>query len=161
MGGIKHNLSSALKINIRPMQWTDSELGQMLEIEALCFNRYDAYTLEDFRRWFGYNPDLCLVAEIDRQVAGNIISRILKDKAALASMAIHPDYRRHGIGEALLDETIRRVKTYHVGCIDLEVRETNIIGRRFWEKMEFLVIGSQPGFYEDGETALLMRKTII
>jgi ribosomal-protein-alanine N-acetyltransferase len=110
--------------------------------------------------WLGYTPDLCLVAEIDGRIAGDMISRIMNDKAELASLAIHPDFRRRGVGSALLEETIRRVKYHGIGYIDLEVRKTNLAGFRFWEKMGFTLIGEQPGFYDDGEAALQMRKII-
>jgi len=158
--GTDKNLPAAEDIKVRQLEWTAPELEQILEIDALCFNKYDAYTLEDYRRWFSYNPDLCLVAEIDGQVAGDMISRILDEKAELASLATHPAYRRRGVGSALLDETVRRVKAYGIGHIDLEVRKTNLAGLSFWKEMGFVVIGEQPGFYGDGEDALVMRKTI-
>jgi ribosomal-protein-alanine N-acetyltransferase len=148
------------KISVRQLRWTESDLSQILEIEKSSFNHFDAYTREDFRRWYGHNPDLCVVAEIDGCIAGYMISRILPDKAELASLAIHPTYRRRGVGSALLDYTVARIKSYNVNCIDLEVRKTNLDGFRFWKKMGFILMGEQPGFYEDGETAFQMSKTI-
>ena len=151
---------TAQKIIIRQLEWTDSELEQILEIDALCFNKYDAYTLEDYRRWYGFNPDLCLVAVIDGRVAGDVISRIVEGRAELASMATHPSYRRRGVAEALLAETVKRIKARGIPQIDIEVRKTNFIGLSFWKKMGFEVIGEQSGFYGDGEDALQMRKII-
>ncbi|MDP2966541.1 MAG: N-acetyltransferase [Pelolinea sp.] len=148
------------KIAIRQLTLSESDLNQIVKIENLSFNKYDAYHKDDFRRWLGYTPDLCLVAEIEDCIAGDMISRILDDKAELASLAIHPDFRRRGVGSVLLEETIRRVKAYGIDHIDLEVRKTNLAGFRFWKKMGFVLIGVQPGFYDDGETALQMRKTI-
>jgi [ribosomal protein S18]-alanine N-acetyltransferase len=148
------------KIIIRQLEWTGPELEQILEIDALCFNKYDAYTLEDYRRWYDYNPDLCLVAVIDNRIAGDVISRIVEGKAELASMATHPSYRRRGVAFALLKESIKRVKDYGIGYIEIEVRKTNFNGLSFWEEMGFTSIGEKPGFYGDGETALHMRKTI-
>ena len=148
------------QITIRQLTLSWSCLNQIVEIEKLSFNKYDAYNKDDFRRWLGYNPDLCLVAEIDGRIAGDMISRILDDKAELASLAIHPTYRRREVGSALLEETVSRVKAYGVDHIDLEVRETNLDGFRFWKKMGFMLMGKQPGYYKDGETALQMRKYI-
>ena len=96
---------SERKILIRQLEWSDAELEQILEIDALCFNRYDAYTIDDYRRWYGYNPDLCLVAEIDGRIAGDMLTKIVGERAELGSMATHPDFRRLGVGRALLDET--------------------------------------------------------
>ena len=148
------------QITIKQLTLSESDLNQIIEIEKLSFNTFDAYKKDDFQRWLGYNPDLCLVAEIDSRIVGDMISRILNDKAELASLAIHPTFRRCKVGSALLEETIRRVKAYRIDHIDLEVRKTNLDGFRFWKKMGFILMGEQPGFYEDGETALQMRKNI-
>ena len=148
------------KIAIRQLTLNESDLNQIVEIENISFNKVDAYNKADFQRWLGYTPDLCLVAEIDGCIVGDIISRILADKAELASLAIHPAYRRHGVGAALIDEAVKRVKAYGIDHIDLEVRKTNRAGLRFWKKTGFVLMGEQPGFYEDGETALQMRKFI-
>ena len=148
------------KLTIRQLSLSETDLDQVVEIETLSFNKFDAYSSDDFRRWLGYTPDLCLAAETDGRITGDMISRILDKKAELASLAILPAYRRRGVGSALLEETIRRVKAYGIDHIDLEVRKTNLAGLRFWKKMGFVLIGEQPGFYEDGETALKMRKSI-
>ena len=150
----------AEKITIRPLEWNDPELDQVMEIDALCFNEYDAYTLEDYQRWFNYDPDLCLVAVIGDRIAGDVISRIVDGRAELASMATHPSYQRRGVAEALLAETVRRIKARGIPQIDIEVRKTNFIGLSFWKKMGFEIIGEHPAFYGDGEDAWQMRKII-
>jgi Acetyltransferases len=85
-------------VTIRPLQDEENDLRQVVEIENLSFSADDAYTPADFRRWLGYNPEFCLVAEIDGRIVGDMICRILRYKLDLASCAIHPDYRRCGIG---------------------------------------------------------------
>ncbi len=156
----KKALTPRDRINIRPLKWMDAELDQILEIDALCFNKYDAYTLEDYQRWFSYNPDLCLVAVIGGRIAGDVISRIVDGRAELASMATHPSYRRRGVAEALLAETVRRIKSRGISQIDIEVRKTNFVGLSFWKKMSFEIIGEKPSFYADGEDAFNMRKIL-
>ena len=157
---IKKLSHKTLKIHVRQLESVDSDINRVIEIENLSFNQFDGYIKTDFMRWLGFNPNLCLVAEIGGQIAGDIISRILDDKVELASLAIHPDYRRQGVGAALMEETARRARAYGIGAIDLEVRKTNTAGINFWIKMGFSPVGEQPGFYEDGETALQMRKNL-
>ena len=91
---------------------------------------------------------------------GCMISRIVEDRLDLASLAIHPDYRRRGIGSALLTYTITHMKKQGINHIELEVRKTNASAIAFWQKLGFVLFGSLPGFYEDGEDALRMRKTV-
>ncbi len=150
----------AQKIAIRPLEWKEPELDQILEIDALCFNEFDAYTLEDYRRWFSYDPELCLVAVVGDRIAGDVISRIVDGRAELASMATHPSYRRRGVAQGLLAESVRRIKLRGISQIDIEVRKTNFIGQSFWKKMGFEIVGEKPGFYGDGEDALHMIKVL-
>jgi ribosomal-protein-alanine N-acetyltransferase len=148
------------EITIRQLAWQETELQQILEIESSVFNTFDAYQLEDFERWYYYNPDLCLVAEVGGHIAGYVITRILPRHGDLASLAIHPDYHRLGVGSALFEETVTRVKAYGKKKITIEVRKTNVSGLAFWKKMGFITFGRQPDFYEDGAEAILMKKIL-
>ena len=156
----KKELKARSEITIRQLEWQDTDIEQILEIDALCFNSYDAYTLEDYRRRFKANPDLCLVAEIGGRIAGDMLSSVIEGKAELNSMATHPDYRRCGVGAALLDETVRLVRAYDMRFIELQVRKSNSDGLAFWQKMGFVIIEELPGFYPDGEDGWLMSKSI-
>src|ERR1035437_489089 len=147
-------------IQVRQLAWEDSDIDQILEIERSSFNNYDAYSLDDFKRWYHYNPDLCIVAEVNGRIAGYVISRILPGIGDLASLAVNPAYRRCGIGTALLDAIERRVKEYGVNEIHLEVRKTNLTGLAFWQNMGFVPFGTLPDFYEDGDDAVRMRKIL-
>lgn len=135
-------------------------LSQILAIERSSFNHYDAYNPADFKRWVAYNPHLCWMAISGQRVAGYVISRALPDTLDLASLAVHPDYRRCGVGAALLDRTILQMGKYGVNRIELEVRRSNRAAIDFWQKLGFVPFGELPGFYGDGEGALRMRKTI-
>ncbi len=77
-------------IHVRRLAWEKADIDQILEIENSSFNRFDAYSLADFERWFHYNPDLCIVAEVDGRIAVTLISRILPGIGDLASLAIGP-----------------------------------------------------------------------
>lgn len=153
-------MMSEEKIIVKQLVWEEESLRQILEIENSSFNKFDAYSLEDFKRWYGFNPDLCVVAEIEDRIVGCMISRIVEDRLDLASLAIHPTYRRRGIGSALLSYTITHMKKQGINQIELEVRKTNASAIAFWQKLGFVLFGSLPGFYEDGEDALRMRKTV-
>lgn len=148
------------KVTIRQLVWEESDLHQILEIENASFNKDDAYSLEDFERWYSYNPDFCIVAEIEGKIVGNMICRIQRYSLDLASCAVHPDYRRSGIGSLLLNETEITSRKFGIRKIYLEVRKSNTVGQAFWQKMGFEVLDILPGFYVDGEEALRMRKSI-
>jgi ribosomal protein S18 acetylase RimI-like enzyme len=58
----------------------------------------------------------------------------------------------------LFEAVEQRIKAYGVSEITLEVRQTNPAGLAFWQKQGFVPFGTLPGFYEDGEDAVRMRK---
>ena len=149
------------RIVIRPLLWRESDLKQILEIENTSFNQYDAYTREDFFRFFSQNPDLCLVAEIGNQITGDLIARKMEKYLDLVSFAIHPSFRRMGIGNKLFLEIIQKCKIFNLNRIELEVRKSNATGLSFWEKMRFYNTGVMASFYEDGEDALKLCMRII
>ena len=148
------------KVVIKQLDWEQANLDQILEIENSSFEKVDAFTLEDFEFWYSFNPDFCLVAEIDGRIVGDIFCRIQRYKLELASLAIHPDYRRSGIGSMLINEVATQARMFAIRKIGLEVRETNSSALAFWQKMGFSITGSQPNYYADGGTALQMIKDI-
>lgn len=151
---------SASAVNIRRLS-AEVDLERLLEIENSAFNRYDAYTRDDFVRWLGYTPDLCFAAEIDGRMVGYSLMRIQKGVGDLASLAIDPAYRRHRVGQALLAAMEQGVRAHGCSVITLEVRPSNSSGHAFWCAQGFTPFGRWPHFYEDGEDAIGMRKKIV
>jgi ribosomal-protein-alanine N-acetyltransferase len=82
---------------------------------------------------------------------------VMVDEAHVTTFAVHPRYRRQGIGEklllALLDLSIER----HAREATLEVRLSNLPARRLYEKYGFRPVGIRPRYYTDnGEDGLIM-----
>jgi len=75
----------------------------------------------------------------------------------LISIAVLEPYRGRGIGSALLRETIRVMKeVYDVESIYLEVRVSNNVAIRLYEKYGFIKMRRIEGYYTDGEDAYVM-----
>jgi ribosomal-protein-alanine N-acetyltransferase len=147
-------------VQIRQLAWEKSDLDQIMQIEWASFNQYDAYSLGDFERWLHYTPDLCLGVAVDSRLGGYVISRALRGYADLASLAIAPEFRQHGLGAALMQATEQKVKDHSLGEIHLEVRKANLAGLAFWAKMGFIAVGTLARFYGDGEDAIQMMKKL-
>lgn len=56
-------------------------------------------------------------------------------------MCVHQDYRKKGIGSALLDTAIKAARDYGLERIELEVYTSNATAIRMYEKSGFLVEG--------------------
>src|SRR5689334_15515591 len=59
---------------------------------------------------------------------------IIMDEAHITTLGVHPDYRRHGIGERLLTALLERAAASGVRRATLEVRETNRAAQALYAK---------------------------
>ncbi|MBQ6820065.1 MAG: ribosomal protein S18-alanine N-acetyltransferase [Clostridium sp.] len=86
---------------------------------------------------------------------------IIVGEAEITNIAIHPNYRKLGIGGGLLSALIKLCKDSKCSLINLEVRESNIPAQKLYKKFGFIVNGTRKGYYLDtGENAILMQLLI-
>jgi len=97
------------------------------------------------------------VAESDGRVVAMLVMWLIVDEAHIATLATHPDFRRHGIGEQLLLQSLKAARTEGAKLAFLEVREGNRAAQGMYSKHRFEVTGRRPRYYKDNqEDALLM-----
>ena len=77
----------------------------------------------------------------------------------MMNVAVHPDYRRRGIGERLITELISQLKGMGNECLTLEVRASNHGAIALYEKLGFTEVGRRKNYYRNPrEDALILRK---
>ncbi len=83
---------------------------------------------------------------------------LVAGEAHISTLAIHPQQRGHGYGELLLAALTRRALERKASLVVLEVRESNSVARRLYEKYGFRLCGIKGGYYREGnEDACDMR----
>jgi len=155
---LKETLSSA-RVNIRPMELRD--VPRVREIDLASFSL--PWPERSFRFEITENPASRLwVAEVqtpDGQhvVVGMIVMWQVLDEAHIGTFAIHPAYRRQGIGCRLLAESLLEVYEMGVCQCYLEVRRSNLAAQNLYKKFGFKITSVRNGYYRDnGEDALIM-----
>lgn len=103
----------------------------------------------------------CWVAEtkLDQQtrVIGSSVIWIILDEAHIATLAVDPLYRGHGIGRRLLAAGL--IDAYQFGARKafLEARKNNQDALHLYYGFGFNAVGIRPGYYPDNhEDALLL-----
>lgn len=110
----------------------------------------------------GWLPDIyagqpAWVAEADGKPVAFLIARTAADEMEILNLAVDPAQRRCGVGSGLLDAALTYGRLAGSRRVFLEVRESNLAARRFYQKHGFTVLGERPGYYGDPtENALLM-----
>ena len=101
-------------------------------------------------------PTPALEAEL-RSIIGYAGLWLMTDEAHITTIAVDPDFQGHGIGELLLVALIDRAKQIGARWLTLEVRVTNDVAQRLYEKYTFKEMGIRRRYYSDnGEDALVM-----
>ena len=85
----------------------------------------------------------------DQRIVGAIGFHHHVDHIDLMAIAIHPDYRGEAIGERLLHHLHTYAQTHQVATIALEVRESNLIARNFYEKHGYTIDRLRTGYYQN------------
>lgn len=94
--------------------------------------------------------------ELRRPVVGYGGMQVILDEGHITTLAVHPDYRRRGIGAWLLLNLVERARERGVVRLTLEVRVSNHGAQRLYEAFGFRVEGRRLRYYGDGEDAWIM-----
>ena len=79
--------------------------------------------------------------------------------ADMMNVAVHPDFRRKGIAEALVNTLVEELKAIDSHCLMLEVRASNVPAISLYEKLGFREVGRRKNYYRNPrEDALILRK---
>jgi ribosomal-protein-alanine N-acetyltransferase len=159
-----------LQETFRLRKFALNDLQSAMRINRVCLpeNYTDFFFVDLYRRF----PETFLVAEENGDVAGYIMCRVevglanlglsgLVKKGHVVSVAVLPEHRRKGVGEALVKEAMNAMKVqYNAKQCYLEVRETNEPAINLYKKLGFEIARTVNGYYTDGESAHVMTKKL-
>ena len=90
-------------------------------------------------------------------LAGYVCFWNVAGEAQILNLAVHPRYRRRGVGRALLVHALKLAGEEGARQAVLEVRRGNSAARRLYESVGFKQWGERPGYYGVvKEAAILM-----
>ncbi len=138
----------------------EEDISAVVEIENLCYpNPWREMT---FRGELYNQPvsfPFVMVHKYQRRIIGYVIFWCIKDRAMINNIAVHPDFRRMGIAEAVMRQVLDQIRKAKAGLVTLEVRPSNIAARSLYKKLGFEVLGIRENYYHDPpEDALIMGK---
>ena len=134
-----------------------THVPQVAELERICFA--DPWSEKSVASELDNKWALWLVAREDETVVGYIGSQTAVDETDVMNVAVHPDYRRRGIAEALIVELVAELKQRGSHALMLEVRSSNAPAIALYEKLGFQQVGCRKNYYRNPkEDALILRK---
>ncbi|WP_188207153.1 ribosomal protein S18-alanine N-acetyltransferase [Alkalibacillus aidingensis] len=141
------------EIKVRPMVIGDIEDVMVVELTSFKspWQKQD-FIFDLLKNKFSYY----LVLENNQKVVGYCGVWIVVDSAQITNIAIHPDERGHKYGEYLFKETLKLAKFEGAQELTLEVRESNQVAQKMYQKFGLEVVGRREKYYKDQEDALVM-----
>ena len=135
----------------------ECHVSAVAALETICFS--DPWSENSVSSELKNKLSLWLVAEENGTVAGYIGSQTCGEESDVMNVAVHPDFRRRGIAEALVNALVADLKAIGSHCLTLEVRASNVPAIALYEKMGFSEIGRRKNYYRNPrEDALILRK---
>ena len=130
-------------------------IRQIEEIERDCFSR--PWTAEQLKSQRRDEQHEFIAAVSDGRVLGYVGLMYVLDEGYISNVAVHPDARRQGIGDALIDVLAAKAAELELAFLTLEVRESNAPAIALYAKHGFHPVGKRKNYYDaPKEDAVLM-----
>lgn len=129
-----------------------SDIEAVAAIERTVFS--DAWSEADIALHIGSAHLSLLVFVEDGRVAGYLLGSHIPPEGEIYRVAVHPEYRRRGIGRLLCEAFLARAEQCY-----LEVRRSNLPARALYEALGFVLTGERKNYYKNPtEDACLYRR---
>lgn len=146
--------TGAAAFRLRPL--TETDLDRVMEIERSCFST--PWKDTTFRGLLRRTDTDLVGAERERRLVGYAVSWTVVDQSELGNVAVAAEARGAGIGRALVEAIVERVRARGSRECFLEVRESNLVAQGLYRDMGFEVVGRRKAYYAlPTEDALVMR----
>jgi ribosomal-protein-alanine N-acetyltransferase len=142
-----------------------SDIDQVHEIERLCFiTPWPTYAFEQElrgNRLARYVVARSATAEGER-VVGFAGLWLMVDEGHITTFAVHPDWRRQGVGARMLLRLIDIAAELGATRMTLEVRVGNQAAQELYRRFGFAIAGTRVRYYtDDGEDAFVMTTPVL
>jgi ribosomal-protein-alanine N-acetyltransferase len=134
------------------------DLEQIYIIELLSFK--NPYPKHLFNAFLNNSSIVFLVCLSCEKLIGYVAASFKNRTGHILSLAVHPKFRRKGVGSTLLKKVLFIMKKMNVLFVELEVNESNTPAINFYKKHEFKFVKKIKKYYEDGSNALLFYKNL-
>ena len=137
-------------------QLTSEDIERILSIEKLSFSL--PWSKKAYINELGHNRLAYYygIFDLDKLIAFGGYWLII-DEGHISNVAVHPDYRHQGAGQALMRYIMVQCQAQGAKKVTLDVRKYNYPAISLYKKLGFEIAGIRPHYYDDPkEDAVIM-----
>lgn len=143
----------------RPWVFSDmtaEDLPEVLGIERASFTNpwSGALFLQELQVGFSR---IIVARCAGERLAGYLCRWFVADEVHILNVAVDPRLRGQGVGSSLMGEALKEARAGRAVAVTLEVRRSNVAGRRLYDSFGFEEVGARPNYYGRGEDAIILR----
>lgn len=99
------------------------------------------------------------IAELDGNLVGFAAGSVKDDiRGHLSAIYVEELYRRHGIGQKLIESLENKFRRENFRKMTLEVKEDNYNAILFYERNDFICIGKKPRYYGTKDALFYLKE---
>jgi ribosomal-protein-alanine N-acetyltransferase len=131
------------------------DIDQIVDIENVSFP--SPWPKQIFEREIEAPNSYKRVIRFSGSVVAYIVTWTIHDEVHILNIAVHPDFRKIGLGEMLLRDCLGFSSKQGLKIVVLEVRTSNNSAIKLYEKIGFKTLRVRKKYYSDtGEDAYVM-----
>lgn len=126
----------------------EEDLPTVRAIETMSFS--NPWSEDTFRGEIQNTPvsfPLVVVRRPGDEVVGYIVYWQIRDDVQVNNIAVHPECRGQGLGEAVMRFAIAKVRAAGAEFMTLEVRQSNTAAVTLYKKLGFEILGTRKNYY--------------
>lgn len=136
------------RLELRPIGALDLDHAARLHREAFAALGERPWTRRDMAELLASPSAGGLFARVNGEEAGLVLWRTTADEAELLTLAVRADRRRLGVGRALVQAVIERVRQRGGRVLFLEVGIDNPPARSLYTQAGFTEVGRRAAYYK-------------
>jgi len=137
---------------------TVDDVDELYLIETICF-RERRFQREHIL-WILHHPNAATYIDRNERTRGTLMLLLEGAVCRVLSLAVHPAYRRQGIGRALMALSEDYAVAHGATIVKLEVSTKNAVAIDFYKSLGYENTGFLSNYYSWGEDAHSMSKNV-
>jgi ribosomal-protein-alanine N-acetyltransferase len=151
--------------------YTAADLVALHALDAVCFPPDIAYTRHELKHFLEHPGAFSRVAEMRGDIVGFAITRSVRrriERLGRIAAAVHiitldvaPTARRQGVGMQLMEWILEQAIQLGAQALVLEAAVDNRQAHRFYERFDFTITGTIPGYYNGITDAFAFERLVM